>query len=106
MRLTMRRKDRRPASTRVRRGRDGQRGQRGRVAARVPVLLHDRTFRRYWSGQTISLFGDQISAIALPLVGVLALNATTAEMGYLTALAWVPALLFGLPPGASVARCG
>ncbi|HXL18027.1 MAG TPA: MFS transporter, partial [Streptosporangiaceae bacterium] len=70
------------------------------------MLLHDRTFRRYWSGQTISLFGDQISAIALPLVGVLTLNATTAEMGYLTALVWVPALLFGLHAGAWVDRRG
>ena len=104
MRLTMRRKDRRPASTRVGRERRGRRGQR--VAVRVPVLLHDRTFRRYWSGQTISLFGDQVSAIALPLVGVLALNATTAEMGYLTALVWVPALLFGLHAGAWVDRRG
>src|SRR5713101_6060839 len=100
MRLTMRRKDQRPA------GKSEKRGQRGRVAARLPVLLHDRTFRRYWSGQTISLFGDQISAIALPLVGVLALNATTAEMGYLTALVWVPALLFGLHAGAWVDRRG
>ena len=50
----------------------------GRVAARVPALLHDRTFRRYWSGETISMFGDQISSIALPLVGLLALHATAA----------------------------
>jgi len=96
----MRRKDKRPAS------KSEKRGRRERVAARVPVLLHDRTFRRYWSGQTISLFGDQISTIALPLVGVLALNATTAEMGYLTALVWVPALLFGLHAGAWVDRRG
>ncbi len=42
-----------------------------RLAARIPDLLADRSFRRYWSGQTISMFGDQISSIALPLVGVL-----------------------------------
>jgi MFS family permease len=78
----------------------------GRLAARVPALLHDRTFRRYWSGETISMFGDQISSIALPLVGVLALHATPAEMGYLAALVWVPALLFGLHAGAWVDRRG
>jgi MFS family permease len=78
----------------------------GRIAARVPALLHDRTFRRYWSGETISMFGDQISSIALPLVGVLALHATPAEMGYLAALIWVPALLFGLHAGAWVDRRG
>ena len=77
-----------------------------RLTARIPALLHDRTFRRYWSGQTISLFGDQISSIALPLVGVLALHATPAEMGYLAALIWVPALVFGLHAGAWVDRRG
>jgi MFS family permease len=80
--------------------------RRARLAARIPVLLHDRTFRRYWSGQTISLFGDQISSIALPLTGVLVLHATAAEMGYLAALVWVPALLFGLHAGAWVDRRG
>lgn len=80
--------------------------RRARLAARIPALLHDRTFRRYWSGETISMFGDQISSIALPLVGVLALHATPAEMGYLAALVWVPALLFGLHAGAWVERCG
>ncbi len=77
-----------------------------RLAARVPALLHDRTFRRYWSGETISMFGDQISSIALPLVGVLALHASAADMGYLGALVWVPALLFGLHAGAWVDRRG
>ena len=84
----------------------GRRGLPGRLAGRVPALLHDRTFRRYWSGETISMFGDQISSIAIPLVGVLALHATPAEMGYLAALIWVPALLFGLHAGAWVDRRG
>lgn len=30
-------------------------------------LLRDRVFRRYRSGQTISMFGDQTTSIALPL---------------------------------------
>ncbi len=84
----------------------GKDGLGSRIAARVPALLHDRTFRRYWSGETISMFGDQISSIALPLVGVLALHATPAEMGYLAALVWLPALLFGLHAGAWVDRRG
>ncbi len=84
----------------------GTLGRRERLAARIPELLHDRTFRRYWSGGTISMFGDQISSIALPLVGVLVLHATPAEMGYLAALVWVPALLFGLQSGAWVDRRG
>ena len=72
----------------------------------VPVLLRDRVFRRYWSASTISMFGDQISGIALPLAAVLVLHAGAAQMGYLTALEWLPSLLFGLPAGAWVDRRG
>ncbi len=71
-----------------------------------PVLLRDRVFRRYWSASTISMFGDQVSGIALPLAAVLALHASAAQMGYLTALEWLPSLLFGLPAGAWVDRRG
>lgn len=79
---------------------------RRRVAARVPELLRETQFRRYWSGQTISMFGDQISGIAIPLAAVLVLHASTADMGYLTALVWLPSLLFGLHAGAWVDRRG
>jgi MFS family permease len=71
-----------------------------------PALLRDRVFRRYWSASTISMFGDQISGVALPLAAVLALHAGAAQMGYLTALEWLPSLLFGLPAGAWVDRRG
>jgi MFS family permease len=81
-------------------------GAAARLAARVPVLLRQRQFRRYWSAQTISMFGDQISGIAIPLVAVLVLHATAAQMGYLTALVWLPSLLFGLHAGAWVDRRG
>jgi MFS family permease len=72
----------------------------------VPALLRDRVFRRYWSAGTISMFGDQISGIALPLAAVLALHVGAAQMGDLTALEWLPSLLFGLPAGAWVDRRG
>jgi len=70
---------------------------------RIPELLRDVAFRRYLSATTISMFGDQISGIALPLAAVLALHAGAAQMGYLTALEWVPSLLFGRPrvPGST-----
>jgi MFS family permease len=79
---------------------------RRRLGERVPTLLRDTAFRRYWSAQTISMFGDQISSIALPLVAVLALHANPAEMGGLAALVWLPSLLFGLHAGAWVDRRG
>ncbi len=77
-----------------------------RGTAWLPPLLRDRPFRRYWSGQTISLFGDQVSAIALPLTAVLVLHASAAEMGYLSALVWLPSLLFAVHAGAWVDRHG
>ena len=82
------------------------RPSRQRLANRIPVLLRQTQFRRYWSAQTISMFGDQISGIAIPLAAVLVLHATAADMGFLTALVWLPSLLFGLHAGAWVDRRG
>ncbi len=73
---------------------------------RLPTALRERDFRRFWAGETISLFGDQITLLALPLVGVLSLDASAAEMGYLGAAALFPALFFSLHAGAWVDRRG
>ncbi len=73
---------------------------------RVPALLRDRVFRRFWIGQTTSMFGDQISLLAIPLVGVLVLDAGPRQMGYLTAAGVLPSLLFSLHAGAWVDRTG
>src|SRR3984957_2608589 len=72
----------------------------------LPPLLRDRVFRRYWGASTVSMFGDQISSVALPLTAVLVLHAGAASMGYLTALQWLPSLLFALHAGAWVDRRG
>jgi MFS family permease len=73
----------------------------------VPELLRDnREFRTFFAGEAISLVGDQISLIALPLVAVLALDATPAQMGYLVTAALLPNLLFSLHAGAWVDRVG
>jgi MFS family permease len=67
-------------------------------------LLRQAPFRRFWAGQSISVLGDQISLLALPLVAVLALDADAAEMGYLGAAALAPHLLFSLPAGVWLER--
>jgi MFS family permease len=72
----------------------------------LPPLLADRPFRRYWSAQTISQFGDQISSVALPLAAVLVLHAGAAQMGYLVALEWLPSLVFAAPAGGWIDRLG
>jgi MFS family permease len=73
----------------------------------IPAILSEnRAFRIYFAGHAISLVGDQVSLIALPLVGVLVLHATPAEMGYLISAALLPNLLFSLHAGAFVDRRG
>jgi MFS family permease len=67
-------------------------------------LLREHNFRKFWLGQTISLFGDQITYIALPLTGVLVLDASAAQMGYLGAAALLPHLFFALPAGVWLER--
>ncbi len=79
----------------------------GRAGRHLPALLRESgTFRRYWGAHTISLFGDQISMLALPLAAVLTLDASAAQMGYLTAAALAPNLLLALHAGAWVDRHG
>jgi MFS family permease len=66
----------------------------------VPPLLNDAPdFRRLWFGQTISVFGDQITQLGVPLVAVLTLGADATQMGTLTAVGLFPHLLFSLPAG-------
>jgi MFS family permease len=67
-------------------------------------LLREDNFRKFWLGQTISLFGDQITYIALPLTAVLVLDANASEMGYLGAAALLPHLFFALPAGVWLER--
>ena len=53
--------------------------RRSRAQRAIPKLLRESVvFRRYWSAHTISLFGDQVSLLALPLVAVLVLDADAA----------------------------
>src|SRR5439155_6229987 len=91
-------------------GRGGAGGEgidpaRDRLSA-LMNLLRKADFRNFWLGQTISLFGDQVSLIALPLAAVLVLHASAAEMGYLGAAALMPHLLFSLPAGVWLERVG
>ncbi len=78
-----------------------------RARLSMPRLLRESAvFRSYWGAHTVSLFGDQVSFLAIPLVAVLTLDASAAQMGYLTAVALAPNLLFALHAGAWVDRRG
>jgi MFS family permease len=55
------------------------------VRAQLTGLWRHPDFLKLWAGQTISAFGSQITALALPLTAVLTLQATPAQMGMLRA---------------------
>ena len=68
------------------------------------MLFRHRDFRLLWSGETVSEIGSQVSLLAIPLVAVRTLHATTFEVGALTAASTAAFLLVGLPAGAWVDR--
>jgi MFS family permease len=68
-----------------------------------PLLWH-RDFRLLWGGETVSELGSQVSLLAIPLLAVRSLNATTFQVGVLTAASTAAFLLVGLPAGAWVDR--
>jgi MFS family permease len=77
------------------------------VRPRIPGLLRrNANFRRYFFGQSVSLLGDQIATIALPLTAVLALHASAGQMGALTTAYLLPNLLLSLHAGVWVDRSG
>jgi MFS family permease len=60
----------------------------------APVSLwRNRRFLRFWTGQSISQFGDRITELALPLIAATTLHASTNQVAWLTALIWTPNLL-------------
>src|SRR5262249_27019199 len=51
-------------------------------------------FTVLWTGQTISELGSEVSTVALPLIALTTLQATTSQMGLLSALSRLPFLLY------------
>ena len=76
------------------------------AAVLPPLLRENQNFRRYFIGQAVSLLGDQVTLIALPLTAVLALHASAGQMGALTTAALIPNLVFSLHAGSWVDKRG
>ncbi|WP_340385675.1 MFS transporter [Streptomyces sp. SS7] len=57
-----------------------------------------------WTGETVSGLGNSITVVALPLIAVAVLDASSTAVGLLAAVVWLPWLLVGLPVGAWVDR--
>ena len=63
-----------------------------------------RPFRLLWTGESASLLGSVTSAVLMPLLAITQLGAGPGWMGLLTAAAWLPWLVIGLPAGAWLDR--
>src|SRR5215471_13971362 len=68
------------------------------------VLRRFPDFRRLFVGNTVSLLGSSVTAVALPLTAVGYLHASAVQMGVLGAVALLPHLVLGLPAGVWVDR--
>lgn len=69
-----------------------------------PSLWQDREFARLWAGETISLFGTQVTTLALPLTAALALGLSGDELGIIRFLQGVSFVLLPIPLGLWVDR--
>jgi MFS family permease len=61
-------------------------------------------FVKLWTAATISLFGTQVSVIAIPVIAVVILGATPFEVALVGTFEFLPFLLFTLPAGVWVDR--
>ena len=68
------------------------------------AVLRDESFRRLWTGMTVSRMGTSVAGIAVPLLAVDVLEASAFMVSLLTASVWLPWLLIGLPAGAWIDR--
>ncbi|WP_406278982.1 MFS transporter [Embleya sp. NBC_00896] len=68
------------------------------------LLRRHRDFRLLWFGETTGRFGASVTGVSMPLIAVSTLDASTFQVGLLSAAAWLPWLLIGLPVGVWVDR--
>lgn len=67
--------------------------------ARRGLLRRDRDFRWFWFGQTLSVTGTQITAIALPLVAAITLGAGAGGVSVVATASYLPNVLLPLVAG-------
>jgi MFS family permease len=68
------------------------------------LLWRHAGFLRFWAAASVSLVGDAVTRLALPLIAITILDATPLEVGFLGAAQLGPFLLVGLPAGAIIDR--
>jgi MFS family permease len=69
-----------------------------------PGLWRHRDFLLLWSGQAVSELGSAVTLLAVPLVAVVLLHASTFSVGLLATASTLPFLIIALPAGLVVDR--
>lgn len=67
----------------------------------IELLRRNRRYARLWAGESVSMLGDQVTGLALPLIAIMVLHAPAWQLGVLTAASWIP-YVFALPVGSIV----
>jgi MFS family permease len=68
------------------------------------TLWRNQDFLKFWSGEALSLFGTQVTNLALPLTAVMVFDASPQQVGLLRFLQLVPYLFLALVFGVWVDR--
>jgi MFS family permease len=67
-------------------------------------LWRHADFLKLWSAETISVFGTQVTALALPFVAIVTLDVSAFEVALLGVIEFAPFILISLPAGVWVDR--
>ena len=67
-------------------------------------LFRHRDFLKLWTGETVSVFGDAITGLAVPIIAATILSVTAFEFALLTTAGRLPFIVLSLPAGVWVDR--
>lgn len=67
-------------------------------------LFRHPDFLKFWTAQTVSQFGSQVSILALPLAAISFLDSSPAEVALLSTMEFLPFVFFTLPAGVWIDR--
>jgi len=74
------------------------------AAPRRNLLARSSDYRKLWTAATVSLFGTQVSLIAIPVIAIFLLHVEAYQVALLGTVEFLPFLFFTLPAGAWVDR--